>query len=653
MKLRLFINTHQIDLYGNERVSYTKQVNSLRDIAKRDSNYTEEFKVPRTAHNLTVFKGLGITGSISAMPYQKNTARLFIGNICMIFKGWVLFESTTDEEYEIYIYDGHVDFMKQLDNKTFDDIDLPEIAHTKEVPVIKSNWEVGNDFFKYLLADFNGETHFTESTVSYINADYLIPSVPVKYLWERIFQTFGFTFSGTIFEDEEFLNLFLTYPKGVISGQAGGSAFTWDFADQPIQHRYYNPWNIFKPDLFDLTYTFPQGEIIDNPEDPRAKSWKCTKDGFYQISLTGSMTNNNRNRSYVYIGKNQWNVHPQDVQTESLTTLTNGVALASAHLETVAIEFEKTIQLFAGETLSFFYFKTMDGDSGMLYDNTTLAFNMGVTEVDQTNIDQLEFFKNLTPKDFYKEILWRFGLTPFPSKIENHIEFLTYEERINGETLDWSDKFVRQVGEKYVYDKYAKSNHFRFKYNGEGDDFNDGEIKIANENLEEKVDIIKSKTYSPEKLPVPFDVGGTLEEIPKLELWEKEPTEENDQVIIQYNPRDARFSFVRERVITRTANLGSKQLMVYDSVTQVRVVEHFNYSWQYIIENRYKPVRSLFNHTKIITAEFHLSEAEFDGFDLKPTIYVKQLGGEFLVDNISKLDLNKKLTKAELIKINR
>ena len=48
-----------------------------------------------------------------------------------------------------------------------------------------------------------------------------------------------------------------------------------------------------------------------------------------------------------------------------------------------------------------------------------------------------------------------------------------------------------------------------------------------------------------------------------------------------------------------------------------------------------------------------MSEAEFDAFDLKPTIYVEQLGGEFLVDSLSKPDLNKNLTKAELIKINR
>ena len=653
MNLRLFINTNEVDLYGKESIGYTKQVNSLRDISKRDSSYTKSFKVPRTAKNVEFFKGLGSLGSTSPMPYQKNTARLFAGNICIIFKGWTLFEGTLEEDFEIYIYDGHIDFMKQLDNKTFDDIDLPEIAHIKEVPVIKSNWELGNEFFKYLLADFNGETHFLNGGIKYINADYLVPSVPVKYLWERIFQTFGFTFSGTIFQDEEFLNLLLTYPKGVIAGEDGQSVFSFSFPDQTI--KFYSigyTWSIFRPDFYpDLVTVVNSGEIIDNTTQDTVKHWKCGEIGYYRIRITGSLTNKYTVPSYLYLGKNLQDTHlyDNDNNMDLLTSLVGGpIAVAQNETTTIDIDVVTESPLFQDDTLSFYYWIDRNYE-----DLSTLNLEFEIIKINQTSIDQIEFFKNLSPKDFYKEVMWRFGLTPFPSKDENHIEFLTYDERINGETLDWSDKFIRKISEKYVYDGYAKANHFRFKYNGEGDEFNDGRINIENENLEEKVDVIKSKTYSPEKLPVPFDVGGTLEQIPKLELWEKEPTEENDQVVIKYNPRDSRFSFVRERVIARSANLGSKQLMVYDSVTQVRAVEHYNYSWNKIIENRYKPIRTLFKNTKIVKAEFHLSQTEFDAFDLKPTIYVEQMGGEFLVDKISKSDLNKKTTIVELIKINR
>lgn len=644
--MRLFVNQYQIDLYPSEKISLTKQVNSLADISKRDSSFTKSFKVPRSAWNTTVFQGLGISGSTSPMPYQKNMARLFVGNICIIFKGWTLFENTSEKDYELYIYDGHIDFMKQLDNKTFDDVNLPELTHTKEVPVIIDNWENGSEFFRYLLADYNGRTHFDNAGTTYINADYLVPSVPVKYLWERIFQTFGFTYSGTIFEDEEFLDLFLTYPKGVTAGEDGASSFSLSFESQPISYYAGFNWSLFRPDLFTLETNLVNGEIIDNTEDPRVKHWKVPTTGHYRIKLTGTLTNNSSYTSFLYLGKN---TH-EELRIYDTTRMTDvlGEPIATALQDTVQIEIDEVVKLFAGDTLSLYYYRR-----GLSWDNTTLQLEWEMVKVNQTSIDQIEFFKNLTPKDFYKEILWRFGLTPFPAKDSNHIEFLTYEERINGETLDWSDKFVKQTGEKYVYDRYAKSNYFRFLYNGEGDEFNDGVIRIDNENLEEKVDIVKSKTYSIERNPIEFEIGADLETLPKLELWEKEPTEEEGVVVIQYNPRDARFSFVRENVLVTSAPIGSELLMVYGTANQVRTVEYYDYSWGKILNNRYAPIQSLFKNTKIITAEFHLTAEEFDAFDMKPTIYVEQLGGEFLVDKISKPDLTKKLTKAELIKINR
>jgi len=204
-----------------------------------------------------------------------------------------------------------------------------------------------------------------------------------------------------------------------------------------------------------------------------------------------------------------------------------------------------------------------------------------------------------------------------------------------------------------VYDGYAKSNHFRFKYNGEDDDFNDGIIAILNENLEEKTDVISSKTYSIERLTIPFLMGLMPEEVPKMELWEKQVKNENGTTVIEYKSRDSRFTFVREKELVKTVNLGSRELVEYGTASKIRTIENYNYSWSRIIQDRYTPVRDLFRNTKIIKAEVNLTESEFDAFDLKPTIYIEQLGGEFLVDKLNKKDLRKKETQIDLIKINR
>lgn len=652
--MRLYINQNLIDLHEKEGVNYTKQVNTLKkDLSTRQSNFSMDIEVPKTAKNMKSFEGLSIVGSTSSLPYQKNTARLFVGNLCVIFKGWAMFLSENEKSFSIVLYDGHIHFMKQLDNVTFNDIDLAEITHTKDIPTIKENWEVGNEFFKYLLADFNGKTHFTESTVNYINADYLIPSVSVKYLWEKIFSHLGFTFSGTIFQDEEFLNLFLTFPKGLTAGEDGAVAFSLTFPDQEIMlySTGYN-WSPFRPSFYEgLTYEVTSGEIISNSTNEKEKLWKAPVTGEYRIKMTGSLTNNSSKTSFLYLGKNLHNTHTNDNwNSEPLEEIFNPPRpIATALQKTTPIDIDEVVYLYAGDTLSLFYYRNQ-----MYWDYTTLQLEWQMIKVNKTVIDQLEFFKNLTPKDFYKEILWRFGLTPFPVKDRNHIDFLTYDEHINGQVEDWSSKFVRKISSEFGgMDDYAKVNYFRFRYNDEENDFNDGFFQIDNANLSEKTDVITSKTYSVKEYPVEFAVGSQLETVPKIELWEKDPKEQDGQTIIEYIPRDSRFTFVREREIDSPASIGSEELQSYAEAAKVRAVDTFDYSWQRIVNVRYRAINSLFRNSLFVKAEFHLSEAEFDECDLRKPIYVKQLGGNFLINLIEKPDLRKSRTEVELIKINK
>src|SRR5690606_36951558 len=49
-----------------------------------------------------------------------------------------------------------------------------------------------------------------------VNIDYLIPSVNAKYPWDKVHEKYGFTYSGTIFSESDFTNLWITYPKGII-----------------------------------------------------------------------------------------------------------------------------------------------------------------------------------------------------------------------------------------------------------------------------------------------------------------------------------------------------------------------------------------------------------------------------------------------------
>lgn len=661
-EVRFYINDFRVDLYEGQKIGYTKQVNSLSNLASRQTNFSKTFKVPATPKNVKNFKGLGITGSTSNMPYQKNTARLFVGNLCIVTKGWVVYRGKQGKDFNINIYDGNIDFFKQLDNVKFEDIDIPELSHTKDVAEIKDNWENDNDYYKYLLADFNGKTHYEENGTTYINTDYLIPSVKTEFLWERIFQTFGFTFAGTIFSTQDYQDLFLTFPKGVISGATGEKYLSISSTSQDFPYPD-NPgtWPLIHPedyqmDRIEQTHEVNAGQLIPNPNNANYLYWEVPENSHYQIDVTGMLTVSipGIGGAWVYLGIDQHNVNQGDLSPDPnnqnfylLATAENG---DDADLIFPNGESFVTLYLQEGQTVGLFYewFRILGGR-----DYSGANFELNISRIDQTSIDQTEFFKGLTPKDFYREIMWRFGLTPYPSKDADHLDFLTYDERINGEVEDWSGYFVEKKSEEYKYGEYAQRNYFRLKYNEEEEDFNDGYFLIENENLDESKDVIKSKTYSPNQFPVPFLIGTGNQDVPVLELWEKEVKQEDGETVIEYKARDARFSFVKERVSNANVNIGSEQLGETDTANKVRIVENANYSYQKIKEDYYRPIETLFNKSLAIKAIFNLNIFKFDSFDLKPRIYVKQLGGEFLVDKMKKNDLTDDLTECELIKINR
>ncbi len=624
--IRLYINGAQADLFESEKIQYQKQVNSLKDLSSRQANLSFSFKLPRTANNIQIFQGLGITGSNSQTPYVKNESRLFVGNVCLVFSGWTIPDATTKDYFEIHTYDGNIDFFKALDNITFDDISLPELSHEKDVPTIKSNWENSNNAYRYLVADYNGRTHFNYNNENYINIDYLIPAVPIKYLWDRIFFTFGYTFEGTIFQDPEFLDTLITYPKGVIAGEVAEEVFHVNFPKQyVIPKRVWPQWLMGDP--FDYESQIAEGSLTEIPfngVDRNLVAWTAPELGTYKFTFSAKIYPRAKKGvgSGLYFG---FNKHNQNIGSISTNDLIRIVWSDNGEKSVDTTEVIPPSLLNAGDTIAFFYQKDQRVDS----DSSEFELDVTIQRVNTSAIDQIEFFKGLSPKDFFREVLWRFGLTPFPSKDTNHITFLTWKERLNGTVEDWSDRFVSHDGEQYTFDNYAKNNYYRFKYNGEGDDFNDGVIRINNANLSEKTDVIVSKTYSVERNPVTFNVGGINERVPKMELWQKELQEDsNNNPIIEYKPRESRFTFIREKQITRNANLGSQQLGQYDQATKVRIANNFNYSNQQIIENRYQEVRDLFRDMLVIKAKFLMSESEFDTFDLKPRVYIKQLGGK-------------------------
>jgi hypothetical protein len=87
----------------------------------------------------------------------------------------------------------------------------------KDVATVVNTFTATTLPYKYILADYNGQATYTSTSggtsATTINVDYLVPSVKVSYLWDNLFSTYGFTYSGSIFSSPDFTNLYLTFQK--------------------------------------------------------------------------------------------------------------------------------------------------------------------------------------------------------------------------------------------------------------------------------------------------------------------------------------------------------------------------------------------------------------------------------------------------------
>jgi hypothetical protein len=652
MDIRLYINDFLVDLDPNQKISYTKQVNTFESMADRQANFSKSFKVPKTSRNVKYFKGLGISGSTSELPYQKNTARLFVRNLCLIYKGWANVLESTDDAYDVNIYDGNIDFFKLLDNLKFDQIPIPEIEHTKTVQTIIDTWNNNYDFH-YFLADYNGKTVFSEGGQQYLNIDYMVPNIQCKFLWDKIFNFLGYEYSMQAASDYQFTDNYLTYPKGVKSGEVGAIYFSMEFDEQKMVYYWpYVNWLMW-PDKFSYSTVVNQGQIIDNSVHNELKAWEVPESGYYEIHITGTIDSRAKKGvdSMFYWARNLHNRKLGTIYNDEFI-FPNADLVAEKRQD---FDYTRNLFLNAGDTITFIY----DKEKMVQSDNSKLNFSADISKISEIEIGQSGFFKGLTVKDFFREILWRFGLTPYTVKDQNKIDFLTWDERINGDIEDWSDRFQEHLGESYAYNNYAKQNWLRYKYHDESEDFNDGVFKIKNENLDETRDVIKSKTYSREKdevnLTIPSDANSS-EYVPKLMLWEQElKTDNNGDPIIEYKSLDSRYIFIHKITRTKTnARIGSEQLGVFQTTNTIDfATTRSDDSMQRQFREYYAPLLTLLNRTKIIKALFRLNVFEFDAFDLKPRIYVEQLGGEFIVNKLTKNDLTSDFAIAELIKINR
>jgi hypothetical protein len=627
---RLYFNGKELILPIGQPIAKTFQVNDIGNITDRQTNFTRTINLPKNPTNIKILDFLDVIGNNSNIPYQQNRIDYYVGNECLIYNGWGKISEAGDT-YKLNIYDGIIGFYKTVQNKFVTDADISLLNHNKTITNVVNSW-TSNTPYQYIIADYNGKKTYTPTgtTQEIINIDYLIPSANVKFIWDRIFDKFGFTYEGNIFNSEAFKNLWISYPKEN-STLVPNKLLINQQTFIPFQYTttYYSGYaqlsNVINfAWLFQIPFSTPYAKVLPAGTTtttfgdiiPNVPYINILQDGTYSIDLSGL--------SYTSIVNYKFK--------------RNGVQYAFGQLEpnTTNTGLTKIFNCLAGDMLSFILVDPI----------ATFSFSETFSRVDGYAVNFEDAFINFKITDFINEILQRFSLTMFPDKYENKLSFLTTAELLqSNNAINWSDKKPNLINTTYSLNGYSQNNRFKYKYNETDALYNDGLIVIDNINLSDEKTILSSLIYTPEKKQESmFDFQSNV-----YKFWNKEVKENN---VIKYKALENRFYLMRSESHTFNTPLkiGSELVNTQQTITSCKKESYSRLKFQEIITDYYEPIGSILNKSKIFHVDLYLTTKDVNEFDFKKLVYIDQFGSYFLVNKISNFIPNK-ITRCELIEV--
>jgi hypothetical protein len=642
---RLYVNGEQVDLKISSPLAYTLQVNDIGDVANRQTSFTRSIDIPTTPTNIKIFDYLGVIGNTSTVPYVKLVIDYYVGNDCIIFNGWGNLTESNDLSYKLYIYDGIIDLYKAIENKSMAELATSDLTHIKDLSTVTNTWNT-NLNYKYILADYNGLVKYDGTKY---NIDYLVPSAKVSYLWNKIFDTFNMTYEGSIFQSEDFTNLWMTYPKGI--EQFGAEILIYENGNT----RFDQLPNTYSGNhaLYFYKDGNPSTDLLVTTIN--SKHFKVAESSSYKLELTGGIIpigNTNELagvRCDIWIAKNVSSIsNPNNISPSSLTLLKANIG--GDYLTIYDSASSKIINLSANDTISLIIKENDGRNLRYVTEQSSNPLRLKITKIAGGDVDFSQTLIDFKIKDFINEIVNRFSLTIFKDKYTNNYKFLTLDERItSAEIIDWSKKFQVKKSEKYVYNDYAQLNRLKYKYNDENSDFYDGFINIQNQNLADEKILIESKIYAPEKelntTDLPFESH-------IYKLWDKEVSENDGSQQVQYKNLDKRFYFLKSETTTFSPSIivGSQNLASQTTVTSAPIESYSGVSYSDVVTNYYPSISNILTRAKVLTCSFNLSSTDIADFDFAKLYYIDELGGYFIINKISNWQPTK-LTDVEIIKV--
>jgi hypothetical protein len=660
-----------LDLDSGTIISTTKRVANIGTL-ERQSSFTNKLNLPATANNLAAI-GMIQGSDNSTKKYIKQLGTVAANGIEIMNAAQFSFESL-GERIEVLINSDNAVFYDLIKKTNLREIDLIDLDHLwTKTEMINSIGNTFEDGYIYAIHDSGVQSEF----VGVLNCFGIVPSIFVKYLFQKIGETFGYTFYGSIWE-ESFFEKLLMPMINCKTGARNIEELKCKFISNTPKTYISNP--------LAFNFNFEDYDLIENTEGGAfVDKWNVTPNGFfyylqipgnyrlvldYDITITEAFPGNGVSAGFQLNVFRTLNGSIDSIDGFPFNTFQTGVAGNHTGQIIVNCAFEDFIETTlnpnttGSENTNVYAFIEVLNAPGSFANNSltinSLTFNVEqITDAKVSHYNRLyniqESLPNWTCGKFVKEISNLFGLIPVVNEFDKTIRLMSFNELNENKSIakQWQNKIDLTNNPLYTFkiDGYGQINTFEYK----PDSTFGFSIEIENESLPKEIDYIKSdfnystfsrilnKTFntifldnynSEFRLTQNFSYDGLLKfnEKPRIAFLFTQNTEVN-------------YASFGETIVTENTNIPFLGF-------EAQSFQDFNLDWAYLYPTFYQNLfQGITNNILKIELDFRLTEFDIQDFDFSIPIYLENPSGFYYVQEIKDFTSSSESTSVELLRI--
>jgi len=222
-----YINDTLVDTQDAE-IALTLQAFSFESLGVRKGSFSNTFELAKTNINKALFDNCDIITSLTSVPYQKNTCKIFIDGILTVDGTAVILE--TKENYRLFVNAGNSDFFKSIASVKLVDVDLSEFDHLYNGPTVTPLRE-SVEGFVYPNIDY-GFFEYADPALTSQSFRFFQPSFWGKTIILKAVEALGYTLQGDLLNALSFKSLAVLC-RGAVA----------DLADSLAQYRFTIDYN--------------------------------------------------------------------------------------------------------------------------------------------------------------------------------------------------------------------------------------------------------------------------------------------------------------------------------------------------------------------------------------------------------------------------